>query len=86
MRKNQLDIPDKIWKDKHIKPEAKNIYNYIFAKGNGKPLIHINVGEFQDFIRIKNVGLRKNLKLLEENGYLLYNEYHAGMYDVYLQR
>jgi len=86
MKKIQLELPTKIWQDKNIKPEAKNVYLIIYAKGKDKPLVHINNGELQEFIKIKNVGLRKNLKLLEKNGYLHYIEYSPGMYDIYLQR
>lgn len=86
MIKSQLEVPAKIWNDKRIKPEAKDIYSIIYAKGYGKPLVHINIGDFQKFIRIKNVGLRKSLKLLEKCGYLHYKEYSTGMYDIYLRR
>ena len=34
MRLKHLDISNhKIWKDKNIKPEAKEIYAYLFAEG-----------------------------------------------------
>ena len=53
-----------------------------FAKGLDKIIIDINVGEIQKVINIKNKGLRKNLKILEELKYLIYKEYDVGMYTI----
>ena len=72
----------KIWKDKRIPKETKLIYSYINAKGLDKIIIDINVGEIQKVINIKNKGLRKNLKILEELKYLIYKEYDVGMYTI----
>ena len=72
----------KIWKDKRIPKETKLIYSYIYAKGLDKIIIDINVGEIQKVINIKNKGLRKNLKILEELKYLIYKEYDVGMYTI----
>ncbi len=44
----------------------------------------INVGEIQRVVNIKNKGLRKSLKLLEELKYLIYKEYSNGMYTITL--
>ena len=79
-----LEIPDKVLKDKHIKPEGKLIYSYIFANGFDKSILHINVGQLQQVCRIGNKGLRKNLEKLEKNNYLKYKEYQAGMYIITL--
>ena len=85
MKLRQLEKHKKIWKDKNIKPEAKVIYEYLKAKGYDKLLIHLNVGELQNIIHIKNVVLRKHLKLLELHQYLIYNEYDTGMYEIHLK-
>ncbi len=84
MRLRQLEVPQEIWKDKRIPKEAKLIYSYIYSKGFDKILTDINVGEIQQVINIKNIGLRKNLKILEELKYLIYKEYSNGMYTITL--
>ena len=38
-------------------------------------MIDLNVDEIQHLMKIKNVGLRNNLKLLKDNNYLYYDEY-----------
>lgn len=58
------------------------IYSYIYSKGFDKIVTHINVGELQRVSQISNVGLRKNLQLLEKGKYLLYKEYDRGMYTI----
>lgn len=81
----QLDLSKhKIWKDKNIPKEAKYIYSYIYVKGSGQIITDINIGEIQQTIKIKNKGLRKNLKLLENLKYLIFNEYDTGMYTITL--
>ena len=85
MKLRQLEKHKKIWKDKNINPEAKVIYEYLKAKGYDKLLIHLNVGEIQNIIHIKNVALKKHLKLLELHQYLIYNEYDIGMYEIHLK-
>ena len=80
MRK--LELSSKIWKDKNIKPEAKQIYAYLYSKGWDKTLINLNIGELQQTMKIKNVGLKNNLKILENNNYLKYMEYAVGMYSI----
>ena len=67
MRKiTHLDMSDhRIWKDKNITFEAKDIYAYLYSEGFDKTINHINIGRMQGIIKgIKNVGFRKNLKLL----------------------
>lgn len=82
MRKKwQLDITDhRVWNDKRIKPEANEIFAYLYANGFNKIIVHLNVGNLQQLTRIKNKGLRKNLKLLQDNNYIRFKEYHNGMY------
>jgi hypothetical protein len=77
-------IPPRIWKDKHIQPEGKIIYSYIYSKGFDKLLINLNVGELQQVVKINNVGLKKVLQKLESNQYLLFQEYDTGMYTINL--
>ena len=40
------------------------------------------MGDIQQVVRIKNVGLRKNLNTLEDNKYLIFREYDTGMYEI----
>ncbi len=84
MRMKHLEISQKIWKDKRLPKETKLIYSYIYTKGFDKILTDINVGEIQKVVNIKNVGLRRSLKLLEELKYLIYKEYDNGMYIITL--
>ncbi len=84
MRLRHLEVPQEIWKDKRIPKETKLIYSYIYTKGFDKILTDINVGEIQQVINIKNKGLRKSLKILEELKYLIYKEYSNGMYTITL--
>lgn len=84
MNKSQLEIPDKIWKDKRIPKEAKYIYSYIYSKGFNRLLVDLNVGEIQQKVRIKNKGLKNNLDILEKFKYLIYKEYDTGMYTITL--
>ncbi len=79
-----LEVPKEIWKNKNIPKETKYIYSYIYTKGFGRIITDINVGEIQQVINIKNKGLRKSLKILEELNYLIYQEYSNGMYTVTL--
>ena len=79
-----LEIPNKILKDKRIKPEGKLIYSYIYTKGFDRILTDINVGELQQVVRITNKGLEKNLEKLQTYNYLLYREYDKGMYTINL--
>ena len=83
MRKKwQLDITDhRVWNDKKIKPEAKEIFAYLYANGFNKIIAHLNIGDLQQLTRIKNKGLRKILKLLQDNNYIRFKEYHNGMYE-----
>lgn len=85
MKIDQLDITDhKIWRDKRIKPETKEIYAYIYSKGFDRTITHINIGELQQILHIKNVGLRNNLKRLEIYKYLVFKEYQTGMYEIHI--
>ena len=54
MNKRHQEIPTKILKDKRIKPEGKLIYSYIYAKGQGRIITDLNVGELQQVVKIKN--------------------------------
>ena len=83
--KRQLDLTDhKIWKDKNIKPECKRIYAYLHSIGYEKSEFYINIGDIQQFIQIKNVGFRNNLKILEQLNYLVYKEFDTGMYEIHI--
>ncbi len=84
MRMRYLEVPKEIWKNKNIPKETKYIYSYIYTKGFGRIITDINVGEIQQVVNIKNKGLRKSLKILEELNYLIYQEYSNGMYTVTL--
>ena len=84
MNKRQLEIPQKIWKDKRIPKETKYIYSYIYTKGINRIVTDINIGELQQTIKIKNKGLKKSLEILEQLKYLVYQEYDVGMYSITL--
>lgn len=82
----QLDISNhRIWKDKNIKPEAKEIYAYLFTQGFDKTISHISIGRIQTELKsITNIGFRNNLKLLEKYKYLIYKEYDTGLYEYHI--
>ena len=62
-----LDLSNhKIWKDKNIKPEGKEIYAYLYSEAFDKLVAHINIGDIQNKIHITNVGFKNNLKILEK--------------------
>lgn len=82
MKIRHLEIAQDIWKDKRIPIETKLIYSYIYSKGFEKLIVNINVGEIQRIVNIKNIGLRKNLELLEKLKYLIYKEYSNGLYTI----
>lgn len=84
MKIKHLEISQEIWSDKRIPKEAKYIYSYIYTKGFGRIITDISVGEIQQVINIRNKGLRKNLKLLEELKYLIFKEYSNGNYTITL--
>lgn len=84
MRIRHLEVPETIWKDKRIPKETKLIYSYIYTKGFERVITDINVGEIQRVVNIKNKGLRKSLRILEELKYLIYKEYSNGMYTITL--
>ena len=45
-RRKQLDITNhKIWKDKNINLEAKEIYAYLYSQGFDKIVSHINIDQ-----------------------------------------
>ncbi|MDO5569517.1 MAG: hypothetical protein Q4G04_05375 [bacterium] len=80
---SQLDLTkNRIWKDRNIKPEYKRLYAYLYQKGFDKISFHINVGEIQNITHITNVGLRKCMKILEDNKYIKYIEYDRNLYEV----
>ena len=86
MRKpKQLDLSEsRIWKDKEIKPETKEIYALLYSMGFDKLILNINIGDIQKLKPIKNVGFRNNLKVLEGNKYLIFKEYDKGMYEIHI--
>lgn len=86
MKLRHLEISQNIWKDKRIPKETKLIYSYIYTKGFDRIITDINVGEIQQVINIKNIGLRKSLDILEKLKYLIYKEYSNGMYTIHLTK
>lgn len=86
MRVKHLDISNhKIWRDKNIKPEAKEIYAYLFAEGFERTISHISIGRIQRELKsITNIGFRNNLKILEKYKYLVYKEYDTGLYEYHI--
>ena len=86
MRIKHLDISnDRIWRDKNIKPEAKEIYAYLFAEGFERTISHMSIGRIQRELKsITNIGFRNNLKILENLKLLIYKEYKRGMYEIHI--
>ena len=84
MKIRPYEIPKEIWKEKRIKPEGKYVYAYIYAKGYNRTITDLNVGELQQVVKINNIGLKKNLEILKELEYLIYQEYSTGMYTIEL--
>ena len=80
MNRKQLEVSQKIWKDKRIPKETKYIYSYIYSKGFDRIITDINIGEIQQTIKIKNRGFKKSLDILEQLKYLVYQEY-ATVYN-----
>ena len=75
----------KIWKDKNIKPEAKEIYCYLYVKGFDNNIININIGSIQkEFKSIRNLAFRKNLQQLEKYNYIKFTEYANGLYEYHI--
>lgn len=72
----------KIWKDKNIKPEGKEIYAYLYSQALDKEITHVNIRNIQHIISITNKGFKKNLDILEKFKYLIYKEYDRGLYEV----
>lgn len=85
-KREKLDLTNhRIWKDKRIKPEAKEIYAYLFAEGFEKTIAHISIGKIQCELKsITNVGFRNNLSILEKYKYLLFREYDKGLYEYHI--
>ena len=83
--KDQLDLTNhRIWKDKNIKAEAKEIYSYLYAEALDKVVAHISIGRIQSLFSITNVGFKNNLKLLEKYKYLVFKEYNNGLYEYHI--
>lgn len=80
---NNLDISKhRVWKDRNIKPEAKEIFAYLYSEGFDRTISHISIGKVQKQIKsIKNVGFKKNLLLLEKYNYIKFIEYDKGLYE-----
>ena len=81
--RKQLDISKhRIWKDRNINPEAKEIFAELYAEGFDRTITCINIGRVQKQIKsIKNVAFRKNLQLLEKYNYIKFTEYDKGLYE-----
>lgn len=82
-KRKQLDLTNhKIWKDKNIKPEAKEIYAYLYSEGFDRTISNINIGRVQKEVKsIKNIAFRKNMQLLEKYNYIKFREYDIGLYE-----
>ena len=80
--KRQQDLTDtKIWKDKNIKFETKLIYKILCAEQSDRcNFSSISIGKIQKTLSITNVGFKKNLKILEDNNYIKFNEYSKSLY------
>ena len=78
----QLELLDpKIWKDKSIKYETKLIYKILCAEQSQRcEFTSISIGRVQRKLSISNVGFKNNLKILEDNKYIRFNEYDRGLY------
>lgn len=72
----------KIWKDKRVPSECKYVFVYIHTKAIDLYSVSINVGEFQQFIKINNKGLKKALILLEKLKYIIFEEFDNNWYNV----
>lgn len=83
MKKDQLDITDhKIWKDKNINPEAKEVYSYLYEEALNRITTCISIGRVQGECKhIKNKAFKKILNLLEQNNYIVFREYDNGLYE-----
>ena len=86
MGKSILEVPDKIWKDKRIKKECKIIYSIIYSRCYNKTVMHLNVGDIQQDIKIKNKALKKHLDNLQNLNYINVKEYATGLYMIHLLR
>lgn len=86
MVRNKLEVPNKIWKDKRIKKECKITYSLIYSKCYNQTVIHLNVGDIQQDIKIKNKALRKHLDNLKDLNYIDVKEYATGLYMIHLLR
>ena len=82
-KRKQLDLTNhKIWKDRNIKPEAKEIYAYLYSEGFDRTISNINIGRVQKEDKsIKNIAFRKNMQLLEKYNYIKFREYDIGLYE-----
>ncbi len=82
-KRKQLDLTNhKIWKDRNIKPEAKEIYAYLHSEGFDRTISNINIGRVQKEVKsIKNIAFRKNMQLLEKYNYIKFREYDIGLYE-----
>ena len=82
-KRKQLDLTNhKIWKDRNIKPEAKEIYACLYSEGFDKTISNINIGRVQKEVKsIKNIAFRKNMQLLEKYNYIKFREYDIGLYE-----
>ena len=80
--KKQLELIDpRVWRDKNIKFETKLIYKLLCAEQSGRcDYTSISIGKVQKTLSITNVGFKKNLKILEDNKYIRFNEYDRGLY------
>lgn len=81
-KEKQLELIDpRIWKDKNIKFETKLIYKLLCAEQSERcAYTSISIGKVQKTLSITNIGFKKNLKILEDNNYIRFNEYSNGLY------
>lgn len=74
--KKQLELIDpRVWRDKNIKFETKLIYKILCAEQSQRcEFTSISIGRVQKKLSITNVGFKKNLKILEDNKYIRFND------------
>lgn len=82
-RNKQLDITGhRVWLDKKIKPEAKEIFAYLYSEAFERTITNISIGRVQREVKsIKNITFRKNLQILEKYNYIKFREYDTGLYE-----
>lgn len=67
--------------DKNINYETKLIYKILCSEKSERcEFTGISIGRIQKKLSITNVRFKNNLKILEDNNYIRYNEYGKELY------